>query len=172
MSKRESFIGRSEPATADPNLISGTVKRKLNRKGRKRGTLDPLSRDEKMLCALRKALADKSGLEETGGARYYIADNQVYITNRGGNAEGNGGYTAKGRFKLGSINGDTAGFRMAQFRYVNQERNRFTSGFERIGYYAMLGVSRILPQFSQGVLFLAQPIPLEESRAALDRRDH
>ncbi|KKM62047.1 hypothetical protein LCGC14_1525600 [marine sediment metagenome] len=118
MARKEAFMGRDGAETKDQNMISVMVKRTVNKKGPERGTLEPLSRDEKMLCALRKALANKSGLEETLGARYYIAGDGLYVTGRGGGAHARGqagSYTATGRFKLGIVVKDRAAFRIAKF---------------------------------------------------------
>ncbi len=117
MPKKESFMKPSLGDTeGDANLISSKVARKVNKR---KGELNTLSRDEKMLCALRKALASKSGLAEALNARYYISGEQVYVTSRGGGAQTKKNepttYTASGRFKLGMAYKDSVSYRMAQF---------------------------------------------------------
>lgn len=116
MARKESFIGRDTSPIQDPNLISAKVKRKVNKR---EASLNVLTRDEKMLCAIRKALAAKSGMAEQLGARFYIADNQVYVTRREGGIQSRDGeastYSAAGRFKLGICREHDAAFRVVQF---------------------------------------------------------
>jgi len=106
------FLGPSQTPVADPNLISTTVSRKLNRR---KGELNKLNRDEKLLCALRKALATKSNSE----ASYYIVDDGVYVARRGGGVPARSGeavsYTASGRFKMGAIGAEKVAFSMVEF---------------------------------------------------------
>jgi hypothetical protein len=112
------FLGPSQAPAADPNLISTTVTRKLNRR---KGELNKLSRDEKLLCALRKALSSKSGAD----ASYYIVDEGVYVTRRGGGVPARSGeavsYTASGRFKMGAIQEEKVAFSMVEFNLTYRD---------------------------------------------------
>lgn len=116
MARKESFMKPPADDAGDPNLIPATVKRRVDRRA---GKLNELNRDEKMLCALRKALSSKSGLEEMKNARYFISSENVYVMSRGGGAQAKEGelstYTASGRFKMGIIYPKSTAYRMAQF---------------------------------------------------------
>ena len=83
------------------NVIPATVKFKHNRK---KGIVDPLSSQEKMLCALRKCLTEMSN-KDPEGRRYYIAGNKVQVTvapveSPAKDGEGRS-YRASGRCRLG-----------------------------------------------------------------------
>lgn len=122
MAKGQPFMGREPQKAPDPNVVSTRVKHRVNRK---KGTLDPLSRDEKMLCALRKALASKSGLPESAESRYHIDGDKLYVSRRGGGVQTKPGepttYTATGRFRMGMIHGDRASFRVAKFNITYRD---------------------------------------------------
>jgi hypothetical protein len=83
------------------DVIPATVKFKIDRK---KGRLQPLSAEEKMLCALRKVLASMSDANEHG-CRYYIDKNKVQLTRRPTGSEAAPGeprsYRGAGRCKLG-----------------------------------------------------------------------
>ena len=69
-------------------------------------TLKTLSTDEKMLCALRKVLAQMTSASHD--YNYYIASGTVRVLSRSGSPPtpgGRGEYTASGRFKLGKTHG-------------------------------------------------------------------
>lgn len=89
-------------ATSAPaaNVIPATVKFVHNRA---EGTILPLSPNEKMLCALRKALAALSD-GDGEGRRFFIAGNKVEITQAPQTTEGKAGgpqtYRAAGRCRL------------------------------------------------------------------------
>jgi hypothetical protein len=89
---------RPTPAT---NVIPATVKFKHNKK---KGMLEPLSAQEKMLCALRKCLAEMSD-KDTNGCRYYIAGNRVQVVTAPVESPAKDGegrsYRAVGRCRLG-----------------------------------------------------------------------
>jgi len=122
MQKKEAFFGREPTTPRDPNLISTKIPRMVKRS---EGKLNELGRDHKMLCALRKALASRSGLTETQCARYYISGADVYVTHRGGGVQTKEGepttYTARGRFKLGVAHSDCCMYRMAEFNVTYKD---------------------------------------------------
>lgn len=116
MRKRVPFFGKKKSEKADPNMVSTKVTRKVNKK---KGRLNQLTADEKMLCAIRKALASKSGLAEAGNARYYVSGDELYVLSRGGGVQTKKDepttYTARGRFKLGMVHDANCCFRIAEF---------------------------------------------------------
>lgn len=50
------------------------------------------------------------------------------------------------------------GFEVAEFYFYNQARYTFDSIFERLGYYAMLAISKLFPQYSEGIFVVAKPL--------------
>lgn len=50
------------------------------------------------------------------------------------------------------------GFEITKFCFYNQTRDTFDSFVERLGYYAMLGVSTLFPQFAEGIFVVAKPV--------------
>lgn len=50
------------------------------------------------------------------------------------------------------------GFEIERFCYTIQHRRKFKSMFEMFGYYTMLIVTKILPQYAQGFLVVARPV--------------
>jgi hypothetical protein len=83
------------------DIIPATVNFKVDRK---KGRLRALTPEEKMLCALRKALSSMSDANGHG-CRYYIDNNKIQLTKRPvGSAAAPGqprSYSAAGRCKLG-----------------------------------------------------------------------
>jgi hypothetical protein len=122
MQKKEAFLGRKSTKPRDPNLVSTKIPRKVQKKA---GKLNELNRDHKMLCAIRKALASRSGLVETQCDRYYISGGEVYVTHRGGGVQTKKGepttYTARGRFKLGVAHADCVAYRIAEFNVTYKD---------------------------------------------------
>ena len=53
---------------------------------------------------------------------------------------------------------DMNGFEIERFSFAMQRHRQFVSAFMVIGYYAMVIVSKILPQYAQGLLFVAHPV--------------
>lgn len=97
--RREIFSSQKPPPPT--NIIPATVRFKHNRK---KGLIEPLSAQEKMLCALRKCLAEMSDKSSTK-VRYYIAGNKVQLLQEPTASpakEGEGRtYRARGRCRLG-----------------------------------------------------------------------
>jgi hypothetical protein len=93
------FETSNKPSQSDS--IPATVKFTIDKKKRMMKMLTP---EGKMLCALRKALAQMSD-KEANGCRFYIDDNKVQMLKRPATAGGRPGeahsYTASGRCKLG-----------------------------------------------------------------------
>ncbi len=83
------------------NVVPATIKFVHNKK---KGIIEPLSSQEKMLCALRKCLAEMSN-KSPDGCRYYIAGNKVEVTQTPLTTDGKKGgvqsYRAAGRCRLG-----------------------------------------------------------------------
>ena len=97
--RKQMFEAASKPSGAD--IIPATVSFKIDRK---KGRLRALSPEEKMLCALRKALTTMSD-KNKHGCRYYIDNNKVQLTKRPSGSSAAPGqassYTAAGRCKVG-----------------------------------------------------------------------
>ena len=53
---------------------------------------------------------------------------------------------------------DMNGFEIERFLFTLQRRRAFLSAFSVIGYYTLVVVSKILPQYAQGLLFVARPV--------------
>jgi len=85
----------------DTNVIPATVNHRLDKKEQRVATLNP---NEKMICALRKALTKMSDGHEDG-CRYFIANNKIQLlsppTSSGGRAGEAQTYSARGRCRLG-----------------------------------------------------------------------
>jgi len=90
----------------DSTVIPSTIRFKLNKK---KGLLDPLQPHEKMLCALRKALADMSDGDQRG-CRYFIANGKVQMLKMPTTTAGKKGeaqsYNARGRCRVGVCHPD------------------------------------------------------------------
>lgn len=91
---------------ASANMIPATVKFVHDKRA---GKINPLKPHEKMLCALRKALAAMSNDDETG-RRFFIMNNQVELLQAPQTTDGKVGgpqtYRASGRCKLGMAHPD------------------------------------------------------------------
>jgi SAM-dependent methyltransferase len=48
------------------------------------------------------------------------------------------------------------GFMIKQFSFTIERRTSFSSIFERVGYYTMLAATAVLPQYAEGLLFVAR----------------
>lgn len=120
MRKKKSFLSNTGGEPDNPNVIKTTVKQKLDKR---KGKLNELTRDEKLIRALRLALSSKSG--ELGGARYYLDGDQVYVQSRGGGAQSKPGemvtYTASGRMRIGAAHPKHAAFHIAEFRITYRD---------------------------------------------------
>lgn len=83
------------------NVIPATVRHRVDKKAQKMSELTP---NEKMICALRKALTKLSDAN-TDGCRYFIANNRIQLLSAPVAAAGKAGdartYGAKGRCKVG-----------------------------------------------------------------------
>ena len=102
--RREQLFKTQQPPPAS-NIIPATVQFRHNKK---KGMIEPLSSQEKMLCALRKCLAVMS--DKSGNVRYYIAGNKVQVIQEpvGSPARDGEGrsYRAVGRCRLGVCHAD------------------------------------------------------------------
>lgn len=100
MRTRKESLFSAKKKSSDSSVISARVKFKLNKK---KGVIDELKPHEKMLCALRKVLADISSSGDH--CSYFIANDEVYITKAPTSTEGKPGearsYHARGRFRAG-----------------------------------------------------------------------
>jgi hypothetical protein len=96
--REQLFNAKKKPSTG--NVIPATVRFRHDKRA---GVIKPLSSNEKMLCALRKALAAMSSSES--GLRYYIAGNKVQLTQAPSTTPGRPGeaqsYFAAGRCRVG-----------------------------------------------------------------------
>ena len=50
------------------------------------------------------------------------------------------------------------GFEITEFYFYNQARDAFDSFFERFGYYVMIAISKVLPQYSEGIFVVARSV--------------
>jgi len=100
MQMRKEMFAASRKAP-DTNIISATVNHRLDKKAQRIATLSP---NDKMICALRKALSKMSDGHEAG-CRYFIANNKIQLlsapTSSGGREGEAQTYNAKGRCRLG-----------------------------------------------------------------------
>jgi hypothetical protein len=101
MPTRKDQLFSAKKRASDSSVIPATVSFRHNRK---KGFIEPLRPHEKMLCALRKVLAQMSDADENG-CRYYIANNKVQILKAPSATSGKPGeaksYHAKGRCRVG-----------------------------------------------------------------------
>lgn len=85
----------------DTSVIPATVRHRIDKKAAK---LAELTANEKMICALRKALTKMSD-GNTDGCRYFIANNKIQILSAPSSSPAKKGegrtYSASGRCKLG-----------------------------------------------------------------------
>lgn len=99
MRNKKTNLMTSKTSSADTGLISPTVRFQHNRR---KGLIEPLSAQEKMLCALRKALAHMSD-SDPHGCRYYISG-KVKILQAPRTTQGKEGepqsYRARGRCRV------------------------------------------------------------------------
>lgn len=97
--RKEMFSALKKAPTT--NVIPATVKHRLDKKAQRIAILTP---NEKMICALRKALSKMSDASDAG-CRYYIANNKIQLLAAPSAAAGKEGeaktYSAKGRCKVG-----------------------------------------------------------------------
>lgn len=96
----------------DPELIPTRFKQFVHRKGKKRGNLNTLSKEAKVIAALTIALAIQGKRDKKN---YYVAGDTIWcpeITETG--KTGNCSYKATGRFKIGKV-GESLTFGIMQF---------------------------------------------------------
>jgi len=98
-SREQLFNARKK--APERTVIPATVEFKIDKKKK---ALRTLSAEHKMLCALRKVLADLSD-QSSDGCRYYIANDKVQLISNPVTTNGKPGerqsYRAAGRFKAG-----------------------------------------------------------------------
>lgn len=99
MPTRKEQLFNSKKGSVESSMISATVKFRHNKK---KGLIEPLRPQEKMLCALRKVL---TAMSDGGNCRYFIANNKVQLLKAPSTTQGKPGeaqsYYAKGRFRAG-----------------------------------------------------------------------
>jgi len=97
--RKEMFSALKKAPTT--NVIPATVRHRLDKRAEKLAELTP---NEKMICALRKALVKLSD-GDTDGCRYYIANNKIQVLQAPSATAGKAGeartYFAKGRCRVG-----------------------------------------------------------------------
>jgi len=97
--RKEMFAAQRKAPTS--NIIPATVNHRLDRKAKRVATLTP---NEKMICALRKALTKMSD-GHPSGCRYFIANNKIQVLTQPSSTGGKAGeaqtYEASGRCRLG-----------------------------------------------------------------------
>jgi hypothetical protein len=97
--RREMFSATKKAPTT--GIIPATVNHRIDKK---EARLADLTSNEKMLCALRKALTKMSDAHPDG-CRYFIANNKVQLLSPPSATAGKAGeartYSARGRCKLG-----------------------------------------------------------------------
>lgn len=101
MSTRKEMLFSAKKQSAESSIIPATVSFRHN-KGK--ALVEPLKPHEKMICALRKVLADMSS-ENEDGCNYYIANNKVQVVRKPTTTDGKPGeaqsYQARGRCRIG-----------------------------------------------------------------------
>jgi hypothetical protein len=106
MERRERLFNSKQKSTVDSNLIDTHVQFVFSKtdSGRVKGELRKLSPEQKMLCALRKVLADMS-TGTRGERRYSVAGTKCRVIDREltpGAKDGEpGSYRFRGRCKMG-----------------------------------------------------------------------
>jgi hypothetical protein len=99
LTRKEMFSATKKAPTS--NVIPATVRHRVDKKAEKLADLTP---NEKMICALRKALTKLSD-SSSDGCRYYIANNKIQLLSAPSMSAGRAGeaktYSAKGRCKVG-----------------------------------------------------------------------
>lgn len=111
MTTRKEQLFSTQKKTVDPAIVSSRVRHVEDKSGAK---VRDLSSIEKMLCALRKVLAESSA----PGARYYISSDNVKITKapEPSDPKVKRTYTAAGYCRLGVHAPDnTVTFKSAEF---------------------------------------------------------
>lgn len=100
---RKEVLFNARKRSTDSSVIPATVTYRHNRR---KGLVEALKPNEKMLCALRKVLTMMSDDDENG-CRYYIANNKVQILKAPSTTKGKKGevqsYHAKGRCRVGAV---------------------------------------------------------------------
>jgi hypothetical protein len=113
--RKESLFNAKKGSPGHAVVIPATVKHSINKRRRR---LNPLSAQEKMICALRKVLAKMSDNDQTG-CRFFIAGNKVQIIRAPKATAGRKGepksYTAAGRCKVGACNDDHVTYKVIEF---------------------------------------------------------
>lgn len=94
-------IRRGDEGGKDPGVIPTRFKRYVHRKGKKRGKLNALTPESKLIAALGKALAIQGKRDKKN---YYVEGESIWcpdITVTG--EDGKQSVKAKGRFRIGKI---------------------------------------------------------------------
>jgi hypothetical protein len=109
--RREQLFSAKKPPPGSA-MIPATVRFRHNKK---KGLIEPLGAQEKMLCALRKVFADMSNKDE----RWCIVGNQVQIlgapTTTEGKPKGPQSYRASGRCKVAIMRSDGMTSKLIEF---------------------------------------------------------
>ena len=121
MDRREQLFNTKRPGEIDSSRIPTHVNFMFHKNApqRQRGELRQLTPEEKMLCALRKVLAQMSA-DSGGEQRYFVAGDQCRILDRHvspGAKEGEAGsYRFKGRCQIGvSHKSGEGSFKVVEF---------------------------------------------------------
>ena len=135
MSTRRESLFKAGTGPVSSDVIPATVKHEIDKSRKELRILTP---EEKMLCALRKALADMSD----GKENFYIAENKVQLTRRPTTTEGKKGepqsYQAAGRCKVGICREEnTVSFKVIGFRISYRDIMKAT-GLSRSTVWAAL----------------------------------
>jgi len=150
--RRELFNAKNPPAESAGDLVKSTVNYMFsgNAAKKKKGELRKLSADEKMLCALRKVLAQMSN--DGAGTRYFIDGAQVRVLNRtdseGAKAGEPSTYHRQGTCRLGLAHKTgEASYKMASFE-VSYRDTVDTLGLPDVTYFDPTSIEE-LPAGSQ-----------------------
>lgn len=155
MVNRKEQLFQAKQQTSTPNVIPATVKFRHNKV---QGTIEELSAQEKMLCALRKCLAEMSQ-KNTDGCRYYIANNKVQLLSGPTHSPGKKGeprtYKASGRCKVGVAHAgghSTSMFIEFSISYRDSEDDR---GLADVEFFDPTSIDKIDPNGGPNISALA-----------------
>lgn len=105
-------IKKGDEQTAEPGMLPTRFKQYVHRKGKRRGKLNKLTPEAKVIAALSKALAIQGKRDKMN---YYVDGDKIWcpdITTTG--EDGKQSIKAKGRFRIGKV-GEGLTFGMMSF---------------------------------------------------------
>lgn len=148
MSNRREQLFNAQSKAPERTVIPATVEFKVDKKKKMIKILSPQS---KMICALRKVLADMSD-KSSDGCRFYIANNKIQLTSPPTTTHGKKGeaqsYRASGRCKLGVClpsGGMTTKFVEFSINYRDVEDERGLADIEYFDPTTIDGLSKNTP---------------------------